>query len=150
MRRRSSPARWSPATPPREILDAEGLLRLQRTVSEVYVDPRLDQLRRRRSSRRPASSTYWGAADLESYVSYGASPRGSINLIHGARAMALLHGRRYVLPSDVISLAPDVLRHRLVLSYAALADGITADTIIERVLTLVPAPRLEMAAEPTA
>jgi MoxR-like ATPase len=47
--------------------------------------------------------TYWGAADLESYVSYGASPRGSINLIHGARAMALLHGRRYVLPSDVIS-----------------------------------------------
>ena len=94
--------------------------------------------------------TYWGAPDLESYVSYGASPRGSINLIHGARAMALLHGRRYVLPSDVIALAPDVLRHRLVLSYAALADGITADTIVERVLTLVPAPRLEMAVEPTA
>ena len=64
--------------------------------------------------------------------------------------MALLHGRRYVLPSDVIALAPDVLRHRLVLSYAALADGITADTIVERVLTLVPAPRLEMAVEPTA
>ena len=64
--------------------------------------------------------------------------------------MALLHGRRYVLPSDISALAPDVLRHRLVLSYAALADGVTADTIISRVLTLVPAPRLEMAMEPTA
>ena len=138
-----------PAAPPREILDADGLLRLQRTVSEVYVDPRLISyaVALVEATRK---LTYWGAADLESYVSYGASPRGSINLIHGARAMALLHGRRYVLPSDVIALAPDVLRHRLVLSYAALADGITADTIIERVLTLVPAPRLEMAVEPTA
>jgi MoxR-like ATPase len=137
------------ANPPREILDAEGLLRLQRTVSEVYVDPRLISyaVALVEATRK---LTYWGAADLEGYVSYGASPRGSINLIHGARAMALLHGRRYVLPSDVIALAPDVLRHRLVLSYAALADGITADSIIERVLTLVPAPRLEMAAEPTA
>jgi MoxR-like ATPase len=64
--------------------------------------------------------------------------------------MALLHGRRYVLPSDIIALAPDVLRHRLVLSYAALADGITADAIVTRVVSLVPAPRLEMAMEPTA
>src|SRR6187399_626064 len=91
------------ATPPREILDAEGLLRLQRTVSEVYVDPRLISyaVALVEATRK---LTYWGAADLESYVSYGASPRGSINLIHGARAMALLHGRRYVLPSDVIAL----------------------------------------------
>ena len=75
----------------------------------------------------------------------------SKDLVPGsARAMALLHGRRYALPSDIIALAPDVLRHRLVLSYAALADGVTADTIIERVVSLVPAPRLEMAAEPTA
>ena len=137
------------AAAPREILDAAGLLRLQQTVNEVYVDPRLisyavglvEATRRLR---------YWGAPDLETYVSYGASPRGSINLIHGARAMALLHGRRYVLPSDIIALAPDVLRHRLVLSYAALADGITADSIVERVVSLVPAPRLEMAVEPTA
>ena len=137
------------AAAPREILDAAGLFRLQQTVNEVYVDPRLisyavglvEATRRLR---------YWGAPDLETYVSYGASPRGSINLIHGARAMALLHGRRYVLPSDIIALAPDVLRHRLVLSYAALADGITADTIVERVVSLVPAPRLEMAVEPTA
>jgi MoxR-like ATPase len=137
------------ATPPREILDAEGLIRLQATVDEVYVDPRLISyaVALVEATRR---LTYWGAPDLETYVSYGASPRGSINLIHGARAMALLHGRRYALPSDVIALAPDVLRHRLVLSYSALADGITPDAIVERVLTLVPAPRLEMAAEPTA
>jgi MoxR-like ATPase len=64
--------------------------------------------------------------------------------------MALLHGRRYVLPNDVIALAPDVLRHRLVMSYAALADGVTPDQVVSRVLTLVPAPRLEMAVEPTA
>src|SRR4029077_14429114 len=104
---------------PREILDAAGLLRLQATVAEVYVDPRIISyaVALVEATRK---LTYWGAPDLEAYVSYGASPRGSINLIHGARAMAVLHGRRYVLPSDIIALAPDVLRHRLVLSYAAL------------------------------
>jgi MoxR-like ATPase len=137
------------STPPREILDGAGLIRLQKTVTEVYVDPRLISyaVALVEATRK---LTYWGAPDLEAYVSYGASPRGSINLIHGARAMALLHGRRYVLPSDISALAPDVLRHRLVMSYAALADGITADTIVSRVLTLVPAPRLEMAVETTA
>jgi MoxR-like ATPase len=137
------------ANRPREILDAAGLLRLQQTVTEVYVDPRIIgyAVALVEATRKLA---YWGAPELEGYVSYGASPRGSINLIHGARAMALLHGRRYVLPADVIALAPDVLRHRLVMSYAALADGITPDSIVERVLSLVPAPRLEMAAEPTA
>ncbi len=137
------------STPPREILDGAGLIRLQQTVTEVYVDPRLISyaVALVEATRK---LTYWGAPDLEAYVSYGASPRGSINLIHGARAMALLHGRRYVLPSDIIALAPDVLRHRLVLSYAALADGISADTIVTRVLSLVPAPRLEMAVETSA
>ena len=139
----------SPAAMPREILDAAGLLRLQQAVTEVYVDPRLISyaVALVEATRR---LTYWGAPELESYVSYGASPRGSINLIHGARAMALLHGRRYVLPNDIIALAPDVLRHRLVMSYAALADGVTADSVVSKVITLVPAPRLEMAVEPTA
>jgi MoxR-like ATPase len=138
-----------PPAVPREIIDAAGLLRLQKTVTEVYVDPRLVSyaVALVEATRK---LTYWGAPELETYVSYGASPRGSINLIHGARAMALLHGRRYVLPSDVIALAPDVLRHRLVMSYAALAEGITPDTIVGRVLELVPAPRLEIAMEPTA
>ena len=134
---------------PREILDAAGLLRLQQSVLDVYVDPRLISYAVGivEATRR---LTYWGAPDLEGYVSYGASPRGSINLIHGARAMALLHGRRYVLPTDIAALAPDVLRHRLVMSYSALADGITPDSIVTRVLSLVPAPRLEMAVETSA
>jgi MoxR-like ATPase len=139
----------TPPAVPREIIDAAGLLRLQKAVTEVYVDPRLVSyaVALVEATRK---LSYWGAPELETYVSYGASPRGSINLIHGARAMALLHGRRYVLPSDVIALAPDVLRHRLVMSYAALAEGITPDTIVGRVLELVPAPRLEIAMEPTA
>ena len=135
--------------PPREILDAEGLAALQRKVDDIYVDPRIISyaVGLVEATRRLA---YWGAADLESYVAYGASPRGSINLVHGARALALLRGRRYVLPSDVAELAPDILRHRLVLSYAALTDGITADTVIARVVGLVPAPQLDLAIEPTA
>ena len=132
--------------PPREVLDAEGLRALQRRVDDVYVDPRVISYAVAivEATRRLA---YWGAAELESYVAYGASPRGSINLIHGARALAVLRGRRYVLPSDVAELAPDVLRHRLVLSYAALTDGITADTVISRVLGLVPAPQLDLGTE---
>ena len=134
---------------PREVLDADGLRALQAKVHEVYVDPRVTSyaVGLVEATRRLA---YWGAADLEPYVTYGASPRGSINLIHGARALALLHGRRYVLPADVAALAPDVLRHRLVMSYAALTDGITPDTVIERILTLVKAPAIEAAGEATA
>ena len=137
------------AAAPREILDADGLIRLQRTVDQVYVDPRLISyaVALVEATRK---LTYWGAPELETYVSYGASPRGSINLIHGARALALLHGRRYVLAADIVALAPDVLRHRLVMSYSALAEGVTPDTIVNRVLTLVPTPRLEIAVEPTA
>ncbi len=134
---------------PREVLDADGLRALQARVHEVYVDPRVTSyaVGLVEATRRLA---YWGAADLEPYVTYGASPRGSINLIHGARALALLHGRRYVLPADVAALAPDVLRHRLVMSYAALTDGISPDTVIERILALVKAPAIEAAGEASA
>ena len=138
-----------PAAAPREILDADGLIRLQRTVDRGLRRPAAHQLRGRARRGHPQAHLL-GRPELESYVSYGASPRGSINLIHGARAMALLHGRRYVLASDIVALAPDVLRHRLVMSYAALAEGITPDAIVRRVLDLVPAPRLEMAAGTTA
>ena len=135
--------------PPREVLDADGLRTLQGRVDDVYVDPRIVSyaVGLVEATRRLA---YWGAPDLEPYVAYGASPRGSINLIHGARALAVLRGRRYVLPSDVAELAPDVLRHRLVLSYGALTDGVTPDSVITRILALVPAPQLDLAAEPTA
>jgi MoxR-like ATPase len=134
---------------PREVLDAAGLASLQQRVHDVYVDPRVVSyaVGLVEATRRLG---YWGATELEEYVAYGASPRGSINLVHGARALALLRGRRYVLPSDVAELAPDVLRHRMVLSYAALTDGITPDRIIARVLDLVPAPQLELAGERVA
>jgi MoxR-like ATPase len=134
----------SPGLPPREILDADGLAALQRRVDDVYVDPRIISyaVGLVEATRR---LEYWGAPDLASYVNYGASPRGSINLVTGARALALLRGRRYARPSDVAELAPDVLRHRLVLSYAALTDGITPDSVVERVLGLVPAPHLDLA-----
>jgi MoxR-like ATPase len=138
-----------PGLPPHEVLDAEGLLAFQRSLDDVYVDPRIVSyaVGLVEATRRLA---YWGAPELESAVLYGASPRGSINLIHGARALAVLRGRRYVLPSDVVELAPDVLRHRLVLGYAALADGVSPDTVISRILALVPAPHLDLAAEPSA
>ncbi len=138
-----------PAAPVREVLDANGLKALQAGLDDIYVDPRLVgyAVALVEATRK---LTYWGAPELESYVSYGASPRGSINLIHGARALAMLRGRRYVLASDVAELAPDVLRHRLVMSYSALADGITPDAVISKVVSLVPAPRLEFAVEPTA
>ena len=138
-----------PAAAVREVLDADGLRALQARLDDVYVDPRIVgyAVALVEATRK---LTYWGAPELESYVSYGASPRGSINLVHGARALAMLRGRRYVLPSDITELAPDVLRHRLVMSYAALADGVTPDSVIARSSTLVPAPRLEFAVEPTA
>ena len=138
-----------PGLAPRKVLDAEELLQLQERVNDVYVDPRIISyaVGLVEATRK---IEYWGAPDLVPYVSYGASPRGSINLVNGARALAVLRGRRYVLPSDVAELAPDVLRHRLILSYAALADGITPDSIVARVLTLVRAPSLDMAGEISA
>jgi MoxR-like ATPase len=135
---------------PRAVLDPDSLRTLQSGVTNVYVDPRIVNyaVTLVDATRRPAR---WNLADLGPYVAYGASPRGSINLVHGARALALLRGRRYVIPSDVTELAPDVLRHRLVLSYAGLAEGVTSDTIISRIVGVVPAPRLEtLVAEPSA
>ena len=78
--------------------------------------------------RHPPSPAEVGLGDLARYVSFGASPRASINLILAARALAFIRGRDYVLPQDVTDLALDVLRHRLVLSYEALSDDVTADT----------------------
>jgi MoxR-like ATPase len=78
--------------------------------------------------------------DLARYITFGASPRATINLIEGARALAFLRARSYVLPDDVVDLVPDVLRHRLVLSYEALSDGQTADALIMRTLQAVPVP----------
>jgi MoxR-like ATPase len=81
-----------------------------------------------------------GLPDLSRHVLYGASPRGAIHLIEGARALAFLRGRDFVLPEDVVDLVPDVLRHRIVLSYEALTDNVTADEVVRQVMRRIPVP----------
>jgi MoxR-like ATPase len=81
-------------------------------------------------------------ADVAGWVSYGASPRASLGMISASRALALMRGRDYVLPQDVLDIAADVLRHRLVLSYDALADGVPAEHVVHRVLQSVPLPQV--------
>jgi MoxR-like ATPase len=110
-------------------------------VQEIYVDTAVVDyaVRLVTATRRTFSA---GLSDLKRYISYGASPRASIALVTGARALAFLYGRDYVLPDDVRELALDVLRHRIVLSYEALADDITADAIITKVLDAVTEPEV--------
>jgi MoxR-like ATPase len=121
------------------VIDMEELAALQRQVRRAYVDPSLMTyaVKLVAATREPAR---YGLPDLARYISYGASPRATINLIEGGRALALLRGRPYVLPEDVTDLAADVLRHRLVLSYEALAENLSADHVVRKVLEKVPAP----------
>jgi MoxR-like ATPase len=91
------------------------------------------------ATRAPAQV---GLNDVAGWVSYGASPRASLGLIAAARAMALLRGRDYALPQDVLDIAPDVLAHRLVLSYDAIADGVPAEHAVRRVLETVALPQV--------
>jgi MoxR-like ATPase len=115
------------------------LAELQRECRKVYVDPSLITyaVKLVGATRDPARH---GLPELAKHLSFGASPRATIGLIEAARAMAMLRGRTYVLPDDVSDLVPDVLRHRLALSYEALADDLTADAIIERIVAKVPKP----------
>jgi len=121
------------------VASTDELAALQKECRQGYVDPSLMQyaVRLANATRTPDR---FGIKDLGKYLTFGASPRASIALIEGARALAFLRGRAYVLPEDVTDLAPDVMRHRLVLSYEALADGVTADQIVNRVLQSVRAP----------
>jgi len=113
------------------------LLALQRECRNGYVDPSLMQyaVKLVALTRDPARH---GLPDLARFLSYGASPRASINLIEGARALAFLRGRPYVLPEDLTDIAPDVLRHRLVLNFSAEAEGITTDKITEWLIENTP------------
>jgi MoxR-like ATPase len=81
-----------------------------------------------------------GQADLRRYIMYGASPRASINMIITARSLAFVRGRTYVVPQDVVDMALDVMRHRLVLSYEAMSEDINSDMIIQRILDKIPVP----------
>ena len=125
------------------VLTAERLVELQREVDQVYVDPALMEfvVRIVTATRQPAD---FGSPELAKYLTYGASPRASINLVLTARALAFMRGRTYVLGQDVVDLALDVLRHRLVLSYEALSDGVSADDIVRRILARIPAPPAPM------
>ncbi|WP_198320813.1 AAA family ATPase [Azohydromonas aeria] len=115
------------------------LAALQQACRSLYVDPSLMQyaVRLVAATRDPGRA---GLGDMARYITFGASPRATINLVEGGRALAFLRGRGYVLPEDMVDIAADVLRHRLTLSYEALAEGITADTIIGRLMQKLPAP----------
>jgi MoxR-like ATPase len=121
------------------VLSTDDLLGLQREVDQVYVDPALIDyaVRLATSTRAPAAH---GMPELERYITYGASPRASINLILTAKALAYVRGRDYALPQDVRDLARDVMRHRLVLSFEALSDDIAPDNVMTTVLNRIPAP----------
>jgi MoxR-like ATPase len=121
------------------VATTEQLRVLQRECQSGFVDPSLIQYAVRLAAATRDPSRY-GIPDLAPYLSYGASPRAPIHLIEGARALAYLRGRSYVLPEDVTDLVADVFRHRLVLSYQALADAMTADQIIQKVMQHIQAP----------
>ena len=128
-----------PAEMVERVLSTDDLLGLQREVDRVYVDPALIDyaVRLATSTRAPGSH---GMPELERYVTFGASPRASINLILTAKALAYVRGRDYALPQDVRDMARDVLRHRLVLSFEALSDNVTSDAILKRVIEKTPVP----------
>jgi len=134
-----------PAPAINSILTAESLAGLQALAAETYVDPAIIDyaVRLAVATREPG---YVGLPDLKQYIAWGASPRGSVNLIHAARALAVIRGRRYVLPADVTELAPDVLRHRIVPSFTAMAEEITADRILWQLLPAVREPQMAAAA----
>ncbi|HLE13803.1 MAG TPA: MoxR family ATPase [Anaerolineales bacterium] len=122
-----------------KVLTTGQLLDLQQEADRVYVDPALIEyaVRMVTATREPGSC---GLPELEHYILFGASPRASINLILTARALAYVRGRNYALPQDVLDMALDVMRHRLVLSYEALSDNVTGDDLLKTILDRIPTP----------
>ena len=128
-----------PAAQP--VLTPADLVRLQGTAEKVFVHHALVDyvVRLVVATRTPAEH---GLTDVAGWIAYGASPRASLGIVAAARALALVRGRDYVLPQDVLEVAPDVLRHRLVLSYDAVADQVPVDHLVSRVLQVVPLPQV--------
>ena len=122
-----------------EVASTEQLAALQAECRTGYVEPSLMQyaVRLAAATRDPAKH---GLPELARFISFGVSPRAPIHLIEGSRALAFLRGRNYVLPEDVTDLVPDVFRHRLVLTYEALAESMSADMLIEKVMRRIAAP----------
>ena len=128
----------------RRALSLDDLRALQRAVFNVYVDPALVSysVALASATREPVSH---GVPGLKDYIAFGASPRGPISLVQAARALALVRGRDYVLGEDLQALAKDAFRHRLVLTYQALAEELSPDTILDQVLGTVPVPKTDLA-----
>lgn len=126
---------------PKQVLDTGDLLRLQELAANSFVHHALVDyvVRVVEATRKPDQ---FGMHDVKSWVAFGGSPRASLGIIAAARAMALVRGRDYVIPQDILEVIPDVLRHRLVLTYDALADEITPEVVINRVLQTVPLPQV--------
>ncbi len=122
-----------------KVLTTEQLLALQKEADRVYVDPALMEyaVRMVTATRSPQDV---GLKDLQRYIMFGASPRASINLILTGRALAYVRGRKYALPQDVLDMALDVMRHRVVLTYEALSDNVTGDDILLKILDRIPIP----------
>ncbi len=126
-----------------KVMTTQQLAALQQEVDQVYVDPALIEyaVRMVTATRKPHEV---GLKELAPYLTFGASPRASINLILGARALAFVRGRAYALPQDVRDLAADVMRHRLVLSYEALSDNVSSDQILKQILERIPMPEVPL------
>ncbi len=122
-----------------KVLTTQQLVELQKKTDNVFVDPALIEyaVRMVTATRQPKEV---GLKELERYIMYGASPRASINLILTARALAFVRNRDYILPQDVLDMAMDVMRHRLVLSYEALSDNISSDDLLKKILDRIPIP----------
>jgi MoxR-like ATPase len=121
------------------VATTEQIAALQAEARRVYVDPSLIQyaVKLVSATRNPEKH---GLRDMKRFITFGASPRATINLTEGARALALLRGRSYALPEDMTALVPDVLRHRVTLSYEGLSEGLSSDGLIEKIMRAVPAP----------
>ena len=125
------------------VLSLDDLKGLQAEAAEVYVDPALISwsVDVATATRRPRDH---GLNDVGDYIAFGASPRGPISLVAAARALALIRGRDYVVPGDMEALARDAFRHRLVLSYRALAEEVSPDSLLDQVLAAVPMPQIDL------
>jgi MoxR-like ATPase len=121
------------------VLTTDALLEMQRAADRVYVDPALYEYAVRIATATRAPERY-GLPEIKRYITFGASPRASINLILTARALAFVRGRDYVLPEDVLDMVLDVLRHRLVLSFEALSDDVSSDTLLRTLVGRIPTP----------
>jgi len=138
-----------PAVQVNPVASTEQLAALQALCREVYVDPSLVQyaVRLVSATRNPERH---GIRDMARLITFGASPRATIGLVEGARALAMLRGRSYALPEDMVDLVPDVLRHRVVLSYEGLSEGLTGDALVARIMKHIPPPARPLEAEKRA